>query len=524
MSVEQTLAERLDFLGIDVEGQRRLRDLRSVVEARIEPALDAFYEKVRRSPQVASFFRDDTHIAHAKDKQGRHWEVITSGEYGPDYARGVQAIGQTHARLGLEPRWYLGGYARVLDSLLTAVLEARWPKGLFGRSPGFEAAAADLGVLAKATLLDVDLAISIYLEAIEAKRQEAEAARLAAQDRQTAALEALAQALRRLSQGDLAVRVDDGIAQEFSDLKQDFNETVSRLSSAMAGVREASSLIRAGSEEIADASDDLSQRTEHQAASLEQTTAALSELTGAVRQMAGQASDVSEAVTRMTKDAAQSSQLASETVQAMERIAQTSRQIDQIIGVIDEIAFQTNLLALNAGVEAARAGEAGKGFAVVASEVRALAQRSAEAAKNIKSLISAAGEEVQVGVDMVGRSGEAFRRIGGEIARIDALTVQIAQLARQQSGGLAEIEAAVQQMDQVTQQNAAMVEEATAATVSLKSETQRLYGLVEGFRLDGPQTDSARPVQHSRPPRARLRQVVGGNPIPSTTSAGWEEF
>ncbi len=525
MTAEHTLAERLDFLGLDAADQARLRGIKPVVEASIGPALDAFYDKVRHSPQVASFFRDDRHIAHAKAKQAEHWQVITSGQYGAEYAQGVQAIGQTHARLGLEPRWYLGGYGRVLESLLAAVLEKHWPRTVLGRKAGLEDAAGDIGALAKATLLDVDLAISIYLEAIEAKRQEAETARLEAQARQTQALEAVAAALRQLSMGDLRARIDVPMAPEFDGVKSDFNETVARLNEAMGGVWDASNLIRAGSEEISEASNDLSQRTEHQAASLEQTSAALAELTAAVRKMAAEATDASQAVSRMSADAERSSKVADDTVGAMERIAQTSRQIDQIIGVIDEIAFQTNLLALNAGVEAARAGEAGKGFAVVASEVRALAQRSAEAAKNIKSLISTASSEVQVGVDMVGRTGEALMRIGGEVTRVDGLAREIARLAQEQSSGLAEIEAAVSQMDQVTQQNAAMVEEATAATLSLKGETQRLHQLVGGFQVDRaePEPRPAPRAVQSYEPRPR-RVAAGGGRRPVAVNSGWEEF
>jgi methyl-accepting chemotaxis protein len=168
----------------------------------------------------------------------------------------------------------------------------------------------------------------------------------------------------------------------------------------------------------------------------------------------------------------------------MSQIERSSSQISQIIGVIDEIAFQTNLLALNAGVEAARAGDAGKGFAVVASEVRALAQRSAEAAKEIKMLISASTTQVAAGVDLVGKTGKALERIAAQVTEINAIVAEIAASAAEQSTGLAEVNTAVNQMDQVTQQNAAMVEQTTAASQSLAEQAEALAGLIGQFLLD----------------------------------------
>jgi methyl-accepting chemotaxis protein len=182
-------------------------------------------------------------------------------------------------------------------------------------------------------------------------------------------------------------------------------------------------------------------------------------------------------------------------ITAMDKIEQSSKQITDIIGVIDEIAFQTNLLALNAGVEAARAGDAGKGFAVVASEVRALAQRSSEAAKEIKTLIKASSEHVGAGVKYVGESGQALKRIVDQVVQINSLVTEMAQAAEQQSTGIEEVSVAVGQMDQVTQQNAAMVEESTAASRNLASETQALSNLVAFFTVG----DVARPVTYAAP-------------------------
>jgi methyl-accepting chemotaxis protein len=211
----------------------------------------------------------------------------------------------------------------------------------------------------------------------------------------------------------------------------------------------------------------------------------------------------------------------------MGAIETSAQEISQIIGVIDEIAFQTNLLALNAGVEAARAGDAGRGFAVVASEVRALAQRSAEAAKEIKTLISASTSQVNAGVALVGQTGEALQRIVGRVAEIDGLVSEIAASAQEQATGLQQVNTAINQMDQVTQQNAAMVEESTAASHSLKKEAGELDGLVSRFKFSTSAATQANPVHAAQ---ARVEAFARPAPRPralgntALKAAQWEEF
>jgi methyl-accepting chemotaxis protein len=263
----------------------------------------------------------------------------------------------------------------------------------------------------------------------------------------------------------------------------DFNESVDKLEETIRSITENAVAVTSGASEITQASDDLSRRTEQQAASLEQTAAALDQITASVRKTAEGANEAREVVALAKTDAARSSDVVKETVRAMGGIESSSKQIGNIIGVIDEIAFQTNLLALNAGVEAARAGDAGRGFAVVATEVRALAQRSADAAKEIKTLISASGAQVATGVKLVGETGMALGRTLEQVEQINQLVREIAASAREQATGLGEVNTAVNQMDQVTQQNAAMVEEATAASHSLAGEALELGRLVGQFHL-----------------------------------------
>ncbi|MDZ4054411.1 MAG: globin-coupled sensor protein [Phenylobacterium sp.] len=482
MTQSSQVQQRLEFIGLDTSAVERLRGLRGFVAQAIGPALDVFYGKVRKTPEVQKFFKNDGHMAGAQGRQADHWRIIAEGQFGDEYAKGVRTIGETHARLGLEPQWYIGGYALVLEQLIHAAVAKHWPT--LTRRTKAQDASETVSVLVKATLLDMDLAISIYLEALETERVKAEAARQQAEEQQAVAMGALTSALRKLAEGDLTSRLDAPLAPQFSGMKDDFNAAVTKLYDAMRLVSESSGGIRSGADEIGMASDDLSRRTEQQAASLEETAAALHELTESVRKAASGAREASGMVGAAKGEAVHSGEVVDRAVAAMGQIDVSSKEIGQIIGVIDEIAFQTNLLALNAGVEAARAGEAGRGFAVVASEVRALAQRSSEAAKQIRNLITQSATQVESGVNLVAETGDALRRIVERVVEIDHSVAEIAASAEEQARALGEVNAAVNQMDHVTQQNAAMVEEATAAAHSLRKETDQLNGLVGRFVID----------------------------------------
>ena len=315
-----------------------------------------------------------------------------------------------------------------------------------------------------------------------AERAERDAARRQETAERERVMSTLADGLTRLSAGDLIWRIETAFPPAYESLRRDFNAAVQELEGAFAVLATSAQSVRAGSSEITSAADDLSRRTEQQAASIEETAAALDEITSTVRQTAQGAEEARRAVASSRESTEQSRQIVTEAIGAMRKIESSSNEISQIVGVIDEIAFQTNLLALNAGVEAARAGEAGRGFAVVAQEVRALAQRSAEAAKEIKGLISESSRNVSAGVTLIGQAGGALESVTAQAAEIDQLVGAISASAREQATGLAEVNIAVNQMDQVTQQNAAMVEETNAASHGLASEAQQLGELVSRFQ------------------------------------------
>jgi methyl-accepting chemotaxis protein len=317
-----------------------------------------------------------------------------------------------------------------------------------------------------------------------AREKEEESLRERARADETAGIiSRIGAGLDALARGDLTYRIEADIAGTFAKLKEDFNTALARLQDTMTNVRAGTEGISSGAGEISKASDNLSRRTEQQAANLEETAAALEEITANVGRTAQNAKEASAIVSAAKSAAEEGGTVVETAIAVMGQIEQSSKQITDIIGVIDEIAFQTNLLALNAGVEAARAGDAGKGFAVVASEVRALAQRSSEAAKEIKTLIHASGEHVGAGVKYVGASGEALQRIADQVVKINAFVTEMSRSAEQQSTGIQQVNTAISQMDQVTQQNAAMVEESTAAVRNLATETAALLDLVSFFRI-----------------------------------------
>ncbi|MBU3078336.1 methyl-accepting chemotaxis protein [Sphingomonas quercus] len=308
-----------------------------------------------------------------------------------------------------------------------------------------------------------------------------------AADKETVARVArqIGEGLEALADGDMTYRITNAFPGEYETVRTGFNQTVAALEDSLRQVSGTARSVNSSSSEILSASEDLARRTEQQAAALEETSAAISQASHLVAGTARGAAEVNAAVTDARNDTAEGSRVVGRAVDAMGIIEKSSAEISQIISVIDGIAFQTNLLALNAGVEAARAGDAGKGFAVVASEVRALAQRAADAAKDVKALITGSQAQVSQGVALVSETGGVLERISTRIERVSKLVTEIAASTDTQASSLHEINTAVQDMDNVTQQNAAMVEQSTAASQSLAGQSNELEALVARFRLTG---------------------------------------
>ncbi|EDQ32775.2 Methyl-accepting chemotaxis protein [Hoeflea phototrophica DFL-43] len=352
----------------------------------------------------------------------------------------------------------------------------------------------------------------------ESLRQEQEAAerQAAADAERVRVIEALTAGLENLSAGNLTYRIGEAFAPDYEKLRTEFNASVEKLNETMQEIAVTTEAVRMSSSEIGSSADDLSKRTEQQAASLEETAAALDQITATVKSSEQRADEASNMVGATKAGTEKSAKVVQDAISAMEKIEESSGRISQIISVIDDIAFQTNLLALNAGVEAARAGEAGRGFAVVAQEVRELAGRSANAAKEIKTLIETSSTQVGAGVSLVNETGVALGEIEGQVIKINDHIRSIVTGAREQSTALSEINSAINQMDQVTQQNAAMVEETNAATQGLSSEAVKLESLVQRFKTGGTATGR---VAAQSPARGNAPAPASANARPTASPA-----
>ena len=320
-------------------------------------------------------------------------------------------------------------------------------------------------------------AIEVFRAAAEAQRADAE--------KQAHVVQAMGSALGQLADGDLAHRVETSFSAEYEALRQAYNAAADRLDNVLSRVAGSVDSVNMGAGEIRAASSDLAERNQVQAASVEESSAAMRQVSTLVSATAARTREVEAEIGFATQDAAAGSTLVGEAMDAMSAIEQSSQQIGQIVDLIDSIAFQTNLLALNAGVEAARAGDAGRGFAVVANEVRALAQRSATAASDIRTLIATSSREVSGGVSLVSRTGEALTTMVGRVGTLADLVAEIAASAQSQSASLDQVSASVSGMDSMTQRNAAMVEETAAAARSLADEASQLAAAISQFRTSG---------------------------------------
>ncbi len=490
-TASKNLSERLKFMGLDDATLSDLEAIRSIIDREMPVGLDRFYDQVRKTPHVLEFFRGDEHINSAKNAQLRHWSAITAGQLDEKYMSKVQTIGLTHARIGLEPQWYIGGYALVLEHLIGAIISDLWPRGLTSLTSARGRMVDPIVAITKAVLLDMDIAISVYLEK---ERDDV--------------TQSVGEGMAQIASKNLTYRLTQRMPEAYTKLQSDFNSALDQIEGTMRDVKGGMTEVKKSTQEILAASDDLARQSGTQAASLEQTAAALQEISTAVSETASATSVVRENVSKAKSDAVHSGEVASKAIDAMGRIESSSKAVSEIISLIQEITFQTNLLALNAGVEAARAGEAGRGFAVVASEVRSLAERSAQAAKEIESLVSTANSEVAEGVSMVSDTSEALERIISRVSEIDSIVGGIAINTSEQSSGLSEITTAMSHLDEVTQRNAAKAEQFNATSHSLAQESEHIMQLVDGFVVSDPGISPA------------LEGGFGDDNMPNTDNAG----
>ena len=509
------VASRLSFMAFDDAQRRRLAATKPQIGALIGAALDRFYGQASATPATNAFFRDKAQMEKAKSAQQAHWLHIADASFDDAFYESVRRIGSVHARIGLDPRWYIGAYALVLEELLRGLggkqsFFAR-VRSLFKTSETQEASIA----VVKAALLDMDLSVSIYFEQAQAER--------------SAAIESLSVALESLAEGNLSTDIT-GLPNGFEQLEQNFNDALANLRGLIGSVTESAALIRTGSGEIADASEDLARRTESNAASLEETSAALTQIDGRIKATAEAASRTVRRADEAIATVTTGRSVADEAVQAMSRVRDSAKGIDEVIEGVDKIAFQTRVLAMNAAVEAGRAGDAGRGFAVVADLVSALAMRAEEEAKRARDQLTVTQTDILKAVGAVQRVDGALAGITEGVGEVHQLLGGMAVDNQAQASAISQISVAVTTMDQATQQNAAMVEETSAAARSLNAESESLAAkagtFVVGAVTRPARIDGSTISREDTPVSARLKSYAGRvtNSARMSANGGWERF
>ena len=443
MSNDHGLGERLDFLGLDTKGREALKSLEPLLEAALPVALDRFYVKVRATPEVARQFAEESGITRARTAQLNHWKMIASGRYDSQYVDSVRRIGGTHARIGLEPRWYIGGYARITEDLIRASLASDKSRGMFASRAKAEHLADQVCALVKAVFLDMDFAISIYLEESERSKKEM--------------LSKLADAF----EAEIA-----GVAASVAEASEDLGRTAQVLAQVATTASEKSSAVAAAAEEAT--------------ASVTVTAASTEEMSKSVQEISRQA-------VRSTEVADTAKERARSTGVTIAQLATAADKIGEIVSLISSIAAQTNLLALNATIESARAGEAGRGFAVVAGEVKALAAQTAKATEEIGSQIQSIQQVARASVDAV----DSIQSI---IEELNQASVGISAAVEEQSAATEEVARSTNEAASGAQEVARNISE-VQASVSLAGENAG--GVVEASLNLGQQAQTLRTAVNS---------------------------
>ena len=433
---EQSIQSRLDFIGIDQATRASLRELQPLIAAALPAILDQFYAHVAKYPEIAKLFSSEAAIRHAKEAQIKHWMTISAASFDSSYVQSVRRIGQAHNRLGLEPRWYIAGYSMIVSGLLREI-GAKTTQGWFAGGASREKSAALQSAMTRAAMLDMDLAVSVYLDAAR-EQQQATVQRLA-RDFETA----IGEIINTVSSASTELEASAGSLTRTAEMTEQLSATV------------------------ASASDAASANVQSVASATEELTSSVNEIG---RQVTESAAIAEEAVHQ-----------AKQTDSDISELSRTAERIGDVLKLITSIAEQTNLLALNATIEAARAGDAGRGFAVVASEVKALAAQTAKATEDISQHIQGIQTATEASV-------AAIRKIGGTIQRISEIGATIAAAVEQQNAATSEISRNAQEVAGATARVATNISEVSrgasetgsassqvlSSAQSLSSESNRL--------------------------------------------------
>ncbi|HTO32778.1 MAG TPA: globin-coupled sensor protein [Pararhizobium sp.] len=454
-----SLLERLRFAGLDADQTDVLRKNRQSLGAQVELALRDLFQRLQTFPDAARHFTSDRQIDRLHDLKASHWSVLTDARFDSLYAERVKVLSDTESKMGLDPRWQIAGHAVVLERLICSMIQECWPKSVLPLGKSRRQELADLvAALVRTVFVDTEISVSLRFNEQRHSHQRA-----LAEQRKAGEAEALAifgDVTQALGRGDLSVRAPTDGAAAYQPLAQDLNDALDGMQRQVVSLSDRAAIMETSSQQLTGQTGQFSAKAREQSDALGDTVASLATIVERVRQNAVQTHAAEKNVAATRQSAERSGEIAGQAISAMADIEASAEKIGQIIGVIDEIAFQTNLLALNAGIEAARAGESGRGFAVVAQEVRALAQRSGDAAREIKQLVSSTKSQVEAGVERVGRTQDAISSI---VEQVRGINDAIAGIAVETAGQVTSLEAATSDLGRIGVEIAASAGQAADA-------------------------------------------------------------
>ncbi|WP_280174234.1 methyl-accepting chemotaxis protein [Agrobacterium rosae] len=477
-----SLGGRLRFAGLDQDQCDLLRRYRTMLEPHVKAGLRDLMVRFQSMPDCSPSFESENQLDRLHDLQTAHWSVLTDARFDAVYAERIKVLSDTESRMGLDPRWHVAGHAVVLENLLGGLIADHSPRALL---PGTRKRQKELADAVKAVvrLVMVDTEIAVSLRFNELRIRHTQELAKQREDDQADAKRLLGDALNAFAAGDLTARITGDVPEAYRDLAEAFNGALEKIGASMAtaqaGIRDA----HTATERLAGEGRAIAAASSSHAQRLTNASDTLGSVIDVVRTSSERISAAESAVSQARSAATESGTAVGEAISAMAGIEQSAEQIGRIIGSIDEIAFQTNLLALNAGIEAARAGESGRGFAVVAQEVRALAQRSADAAREIKNLVNGTKTQVDAGVRMVNRTQEA---IGGVVRQVSGVSDMIGDVARRTGENVVSLQTVAVELGSIgaeTDRSAAQMTSAAQEADDLHTVILELGRTVREFRI-----------------------------------------